>query len=67
MKSTTDMQTDKSKTKQRQMPFQITLVPFFSEVISRHGVKPGPQKLKVFAEMPPPKAKNVTPSIPWNN
>ena len=37
--------------------FRFTSVPFFSEVISRHGVKPNPQKLKALTEMQPPKTK----------
>ena len=47
--------------------FRCTSIPFFSEVISRHGVKLDPQKLKALTEMPPPKTKEGTPSIPWNN
>ena len=43
--------------------FRCTSVPFFSEVISRHGVWSDPQKLKVLAEMPPPKIKKGTSSI----
>ena len=31
--------------------------PIFSEVLSRHDVKPNPQKLKALMEMPPPKTK----------
>ena len=57
MKSTTDMQTGKSKTKKRQMPFHMHISPIFDEVISRHGVKPNPQKLKALTEMPHPKTK----------
>ena len=34
--------------------FRYTSVPFVSEVISRHGVKPEPRKLKAVTEMPPP-------------
>ena len=32
--------------------FRCTSVPFFSEIISQHGVKPDPQKLKALMEMP---------------
>ena len=41
-------------------------VPFFEEIISRNGVKPGPQTLKAMIEITPPKTKNELPSIPWN-
>ena len=37
--------------------FRFTSVPVFSEVISSNGVKPDPQKLKTFMEMPPQKMK----------
>ena len=37
--------------------FRCTLVLFFAEVISRHGVKPDPQKLKALMERPLPKTK----------
>ena len=33
--------------------FRCSPVPFFSEVISRHGVKPDPRKQKTLTEMPP--------------
>ena len=33
--------------------FRCTSVPFFGEIISWHGVKPDPQKLKALMEMPP--------------
>ena len=33
--------------------FRCTSVPFFREIISQHGVKPDPQKLKAQKEMPP--------------
>ena len=36
---------------------RCTSVPFFGEVISRHGVKPDTQKLKALTEMPPPNNK----------
>ena len=34
--------------------FKCTSVLFFEEVISRIGVQPDPQKLKVLTDMPPP-------------
>ena len=37
--------------------FRCTSVPFFGEVISRHGVNPDLQKLKALREMPPLKTK----------
>ena len=37
--------------------FRSTSVPFFGEVISRHGMQPNPQKLKLLTDMPPPKTK----------
>ena len=68
MKSTTDMQIDKSKTKQRQMPFQMHISSIFGEVISRHGVTPDSQQLKAPPnEDATSKNKNESPSIPWNN
>ena len=33
--------------------FRCTQVLFFGEIISRNGVKPGPQKLKAMTEIPP--------------
>ena len=35
--------------------FRFTSVPFFGEIISWHGVKPDPQKLKALMEIPPNK------------
>ena len=37
--------------------FRFTSVPFFGEVIFRHGVQPNPQKLKALTDMQPPKTK----------
>ena len=37
--------------------FIYTSVPFFGEVISRHGVRPKPHKLKALLEMLSPKTK----------
>ena len=37
--------------------FRCTSCPFFGEVISRLGVQPNPQKLKVLTDMLPPKMK----------
>ena len=37
--------------------FRCTSVPFFREVISRLGVQPSPQKLKVLTDMPPSKTE----------
>ena len=48
MKSTVDMQRGKSKSKQRQMLFQMHIHPIFGEIISSQHVKPDPWKLKAF-------------------
>ena len=61
------MHTGKSKTKQRQMPFQMHISPIFGEVISRNGVKPYPQKPERTYGDATSKNKIGTPSIPWNN
>ena len=37
--------------------FKCTPIPFFGEVISRLGVQPKAQKLKVLTDMLPPKTK----------
>ena len=42
-------------------------VPFFGKIISRNGVKLGPQKLKAVTEIPPFKKQKRVTSIPWNN
>ena len=51
-KNSTSIQTGKPKTKQRQITFQMYNSTIFSEVISKHGVKPDAQKLKALMEMP---------------
>ena len=43
--------------------FRCTSVPFIGEVISRPGVQPDPQKLKVFTDMPPLKMKKGAAGI----
>ena len=53
------MQTCELKTQQGKMPFKYTSVPFFGEVISRHGVQPSPQKLKALTNILPPETKNL--------
>ena len=40
------------KLNQDKCHFSCTSVPFFSDIISRHSVKPDPQKLKALTEMP---------------
>ena len=45
--------------------FSCILVPFFGEIISAHGVKPDPQKLKALMEMSPPKNKKELQA--WNS
>ena len=57
MKDFTNMQTVKPEPKQRQMPFHMHISTIFGEVISRHRVRPDPQKLKAFTEMQHPKTK----------
>ena len=47
--------------------FRSTSVSFFNEVISRHGVRPDSQKLKVLMEVPLQNKNKGIPSIPWNN
>ena len=37
--------------------FRCTSIPFFREVVLRHGVQPDPQKVRAFIEMPAPKNK----------
>ena len=37
--------------------FRCTSIPIFGDIISRNGVKPGPQKLEALTEMPPLKTK----------
>ena len=37
--------------------FRCTSIPFFGEVVSRHGVQPNPQKVRALTEMPAPKNK----------
>ena len=37
--------------------FRCTCTPFFSKVISRHGVSPYPSKVRALNDMPPTKAK----------
>ena len=37
--------------------FRCTSIPFFGEVVSRHGVQPDPQKFRALTEMPVPKNK----------
>ena len=37
--------------------FRCTSIPFFGEVVSRHGVQPNPQKVRALTEMPVPKNK----------
>ena len=37
--------------------FRCTSIPFFGEVVSRHGVQPNPQKVRALIEMPAPKNK----------
>ena len=48
------------------MLFQISSVPFFSEIISRHGMKPDPIRLKALTEMPPQAQKEIA-NTHWNN
>ena len=40
--------------------FRCTSIPFFGEVISRKGVQPDPQKVKVLMDMPLPNNKKGT-------
>ena len=37
--------------------FRCTSIPFFGKVISREGIQPDPQKMKVLTGMPAPKNK----------
>ena len=37
--------------------FRCTSIPFFGEVVSRHGVQPNPQKVRTLTEMLAPKNK----------
>ena len=37
--------------------FRCTSIPFFGEVVSRHGVQPNPQKVRALTEMPAPQNK----------
>ena len=45
--------------------FRCTSVPFFGDVISRHGVRPDPKMLKVLMEMPPPRTKKELQTFLW--
>ena len=47
--------------------FRCMQVLFFGKIISRHGLKCNPRKLKEMKEIPPPKNQKRTPSILWNN
>ena len=57
MMRTKDVQTSKLKLNKDKCHFRCTSVPFFGEIISRHGVKPDLQKLKKLTEMPTPNTK----------
>ena len=46
--------------------FKCTSVPFFGEIMSRHGVKSDLQKLNVLTQMSPMTTKR-TSNNPWNN
>ena len=37
--------------------FRCTSIPFFGKVVSRRGIQPDPQKIKVLTDMPAPKNK----------
>ena len=43
--------------------FRCFSMPFFSKIISRHSVRPGPYKLCSLTEMPLPKTKNKLQSF----
>ena len=42
-------------------------VPFFGKIISKHGMRPDPRKLKASMEMPSPATKKGIASILCNN
>ena len=44
--------------------FKRTCIPFFGEVISRHGVSPDPAKVKALIDMLPPKPKRKPQPFP---
>ena len=67
MKSTTDMQTGKSKTKQRQMPFQMYISPIFQCGNIQAWCETRPTTAESMYGDATSRNKKETPSIPWNN
>ena len=63
MQSTTDMQTGNLKLNKDKCHFRCTSILVFGEDISKHGVKPDPQKLKAHKRDAISKNKKGTPSI----
>ena len=45
------------------MLFQVHFSSIFGKVVSRLGIQPNPQKLKVFTGMPPPKMKKELQAV----